>query len=71
MALLNRSWILWKKILIFLLGLLIFSFSFSWEKIPKKDEFGDKVDEYIYVQEFKEGNIVIYWDKDIMLNYTW
>lgn len=53
-----------KKIFILLLGLLIFSLSFSWEKIPKKDEFGDKTNEYIYVQRFKEGNIVIYWDKD-------
>lgn len=52
-----------KKLLILLLSLLIFNFSFSWVKIPKKDEFGDKTSEYIYVQKFKEGKIVIYWDK--------
>lgn len=51
-----------KKILVFLFSLLIFSYSFSWVKVPKKDEFGDKTQEYIYGQKFKDGKIVIYWD---------
>lgn len=51
-----------KKILILLLSLLIFSYSFSWVKEYKKDEFGDATNEYQFVQDFKGGQMIIYYD---------
>lgn len=41
-----------KKLLVLLLSLLVFSFSFSWEKIKQDDEFGDPTKFYMIGQAF-------------------
>lgn len=44
-----------KKIFILIFSLLIFSFSFSWEKVQQDDEFGDSMSLYMLSQPIKEG----------------
>lgn len=44
-----------KRLLILLLSLLVFSFSFSWEKIRQSDEFGDPTKDYALGEVIKEG----------------
>lgn len=44
-----------KRLLILLFSLLVFSFSFSWEKIRQSDEFGDPTNAYMLGQKTNEG----------------